>query len=81
MKKYIFITTEGCTYLSNSESIEPDCENLQVAGYANGECEEEAFNNLLKENDYLKNAGFDELICYQIKPDKRKMFYISDKCK
>ena len=81
MKRYIFITTEGSTYLPNSESIEPDCENSQVVGYANGESEEEAFNNLLKENDYLKNTGFDELICYQINPNIRKMFYINDKCK
>ena len=79
MKRYIFITTEGYTYLPNSESIEPDCENCQVIGYANGNNEKEAFNNLLRENDYLKNTGFDELICYQIKPETRKMFYISDK--
>lgn len=81
MKRYIFITTEGCTYLPDSESIEPNCENSQVVGYANGENEEDAFNNLLKENDYLKDTKFDELICYQITPETRKKFYIGDKCK
>lgn len=36
LKKYIFLTQEGYTYQPNTQSIEPDIENLQVTGFALG---------------------------------------------
>ena len=53
MDNYIFISNEGHTFQPNSNSIEPDCENEQVLGYASGNTEEEAFKNLLINYDYL----------------------------
>jgi len=60
MNKYIFLTTEGYTYQLNSESIEPDCDNAQLIGIAEGENQKEAFKNLLAKYDYLKTSNFNE---------------------
>lgn len=81
MNKYIFLTNEGYTYQPNSESIEPDCENAQLIGIAEGSNQEEAFNNLLKEREYLKELNFDEVYCYKLDDDyqeSKKYFYIKD---
>ena len=64
MNKYIFLTNEGYTYESNSESIEPDNENAQVIGIVAGNNENEAFDKLLEENEDLKNSNFNEVYCY-----------------
>jgi len=67
MKSYIFITTEGYTFQPESELIEPDIENCQVIGFARGIDEKDAFQNLIKENPYLFDTTFDELICLELK--------------
>lgn len=67
MKSYIFITTEGFTYQPNSESPEPDIENCQVVGFAEGKDLEEAFDNLIAENEYLLETSFDEIIGYELR--------------
>ncbi|HHT9133878.1 MAG TPA: hypothetical protein ACFYD2_03155 [Candidatus Avalokitesvara rifleensis] len=67
MKTYIFITEEGLTYQPNSESTEPDIENCQVIGFAEGNSPEEAFDNLIAENGYLLETNFDEIICFELK--------------
>ena len=66
MNKYIFLTTEGYTYQPNSESIEPDCDNAQLIGIAEGINQEDAFNKLLNKYDYLKQSNFKEIYCYQL---------------
>ena len=67
MKSYIFITTEGYTLQPGSGSIEPDIENCQVIGFAKGIDDQQAFQNLTKENLYLLDTTFDELICIELK--------------
>lgn len=76
MNKYIFLTNEGSTYQPNSNSIEPDCENAQVIGFAEGNTQIDAFNNLVKENRKIKETAFNEIYCYQIKDNKPEYFYI-----
>lgn len=66
MNKYIFLTTEGYTYQPNSESIEPDCDNAQLIGIAEGINQEDAFKNLLDKYDYLKESNFEEIYCYKL---------------
>ena len=81
MSKYIFLTNEGYTYQPNSESVEPDCENSQLIGITEGSNQEDAFNNLLKEREYLKKFNFDEVYCYKLDDDyqeSKKYFYIKD---
>ena len=67
MKTYIFITLEGHTFQPGSDELEPDIENCQVIGFACGRDEEEAFENLVCENDYLLETTFDEIICMELK--------------
>ena len=66
MKNYIFVTTEGYTYQPNSESVDPDIENLQVIGFANGNNPKQAFQKLLKESNYLLETSFDEVVSYEL---------------
>jgi len=67
MKSYIFITNEGYTFQPESEAIEPDVENCQVIGFAQGLSEEQAFENMVEENEYLMETTFDELICLELR--------------
>ena len=82
MSKYIFLTNEGYTYQPNSESVEPDCENSELIGITEGSNQEDAFNNLLKEREYLKKFNFDEVYCYKLDDnyqESKKCFYIKEK--
>lgn len=80
MKSYIFISEEGTTYQPNSMSPEPDIENCQVIGFAKGKDEDEAFKKLTKENDYLLDTNFNEIICIELKNEdyyqKAKFLYL-----
>jgi hypothetical protein len=82
MNSYIFMTTEGWTFQPGTEAVEPDIENCQVIGFAQGENEKQALENLVKENQYLLETTFDELICIELKqPDYFKhkaYFHLSD---
>ena len=81
MNNYIFLTNEGYTYQPDSESIEPDCENAQLIGIAVGNTQEEAFNNLINEKEYLRQFNFDEIYCYKLAEDfeeSKMYFYIKD---
>ena len=82
MKSYVFITEEGITYQPNSLPSEPDIENCQVIGFAKGKNEDDAFKNLTKENDYLLDTSFNEIICIELKNEdyyqKAKYFYLGE---
>jgi hypothetical protein len=82
MKSYIFITEEGITYQPNSTSPEPDIENCQVIGFAKGNNEDEAFKNLTKDNEYLLDTNFNEIICVELKNEgyyqKAKYFSLGE---
>ncbi len=81
MKSYIFLTASGSTFLPNSESAEPDIKNLQVIGFAEGDGESEAFENLIRENPYLLKTGFDEVLCIEVRgrTESAKRFRIHEK--
>lgn len=57
MKEYIIFTKAGHTIAPN-EDVE--VENCQVLGRARGKNPEEAKNNLLKDNPWITEAGFDK---------------------
>ena len=82
MKGYIFITEEGVTYQPDSSSPEPDIENCQVIGFAKGKNENEAFDNLTKENEHLLSTNFNEITCIELKNEdcyrKSKHFYLEN---
>ena len=82
MRAFVFVTHEGYTYQPNSEAIEPDIENLQVLGFALGEDEEQAFQNLKLESSYLLQTSFDETFCFELKYEdyhrRARYFYLKD---
>jgi hypothetical protein len=55
MNEYIFYTTEGFTQAPNGDDID----NCQVLGIAQGKDNVEAEDNLLKDNPWIIEAGFD----------------------
>lgn len=78
---YIFLSNEGYTYQSNSESILPDIENMQVIGINAGVNAEDAFKKLLKENIFIKDTNFKNVFCYKLDnnyQNSREDFVISD---
>ncbi len=74
MPPFIFITQEGLTTAPNHEDIE----NLQFLGIANGETSREAFENLLKENDWIHESDYTEVQAYELKSEKGEYFTISN---
>ena len=70
MKRYIFVTSEGATYAPWNVSTDeaPETENCQMLGIASGENQQEAQENLLKENPWIVEAGFDpeEITGYEL---------------
>jgi len=67
MKNYIFITKEGSTHQPDSAWLESDVDNCQVIGFAKGHSANEAMQNLIKENEFLLESDFNELICMEMK--------------
>ena len=70
MNQYIFLTAEGATYAPwNTNTDEaPEVENAQMLGIASGENQQEAQKNLLKENPWIVEAGFnpDEIFGHEL---------------
>ena len=64
MTEYIFYTTEGFTQAPDGEDIE----NSQLLGRAYGNDKHDALSNLLKENPWIKERGFElyEVICKEL---------------
>lgn len=72
MKHFIFLTHEGLTKTPN----DADIENLQVLGIANGDNREKAFDNFIKENEYLLHTDFNEVVTMELKDEKQHYFSI-----
>lgn len=83
MRAFIFVTDEGHTYQPNSVSSEPDVDNFQVLGFASGEDEEQAFENLVTKNEWLLSTTFDEVQCFELRYPSyftyAKYFYLKDR--
>ena len=60
------MTSEGYTYQPDSKSSESDIDNLQVIGISEGNNTQMAFENLIKNNEYLLETTFDEIFCYEL---------------
>lgn len=68
MTEYIFYTTEGFTQAPDGEDIE----NCQLLGRAYGKDKHDALSNLLKDNPWIEERGFDpnEAICKELASTK-----------
>ncbi len=65
-RHYIFITTEGHTFQPDSDQAEPDIDNCQVLGWAEGDDAEAAFHALVVENPWLLETTFEEVIALKL---------------
>ena len=74
MPPFIFITQEGLTQEPNHEDIE----NLQVLGITNGETSRQAFENLLEENDWIRDSDYTEVQAYELKSGKGEWFTVQE---
>jgi len=80
MKNYIFLTAEGFAFQPNSDSVEPDINNLQVIGFSTGEDSEKAFQKLISENSHLLETTFDEVFACELAKsfkEKKALHYLS----
>ncbi|NJE43198.1 hypothetical protein [Thermococcus sp. GR6] len=77
---FIFITPDGATYSSPNE-IYPDMENFQVLGFGEGLNEEEAFENFIKNNKWVLETQFNEVISIEVKSRiyQGKRFYLNNR--
>jgi hypothetical protein len=74
MRSFVFISSEGFTFQPGSESTEPDIENCQAIGFADGRGIEDAFRNLVLENSYLLETSYKEITGYEILPKTARYF-------
>lgn len=76
---FIFVTFEGYTYQPDSESSEPDIENMQVIWFAQGFSRKEAYKTLLQNSPHLVDTSFDEIWCIKMHWEKYDcMFSLSE---
>lgn len=78
MNKYIFLTFEWITYQPNSESIEPDVENVQMLWTIEWNSKKEAFENLKKENSWLLDTSFNEIYCHELRDNNFTYFNLKN---
>ncbi len=71
IKIYIFYTREGFAEDNQSKPTE----NCQILGWSKGKTSQEAFKNLVKENRYLEEMDFDEVMCQELVNEK--VYYFS----
>jgi len=74
MKQFIFYTNEGFT----EDNQNNPTENCQILGWGKGENSQEAFKNLVKENTYLKEMDFNEVMCQELVDEKIEYLSLKD---
>ena len=77
IKSFIFYTTEGFTEDNQHKLIE----NCQILGWSKGETAQKAFINLVKENKYLDEMNFSEVMCQELASKKVHYFHFKVKTK
>ncbi|NJE02122.1 hypothetical protein [Thermococcus sp. JdF3] len=77
---FIFMTPDGATYSSPNE-IYPDVGNFQVLGFGEGLNEEGAFEDFIKNNKWVLETQFNEVICIEVKSRiyQGKRFYLNNR--
>lgn len=78
MAEYIFLTTEGSTFQPDSNSSEPDIENIQVIGFAGGDTVQDAAMRLVESNKYLADTSFEDIFAIQLADERKEYFSLSD---
>jgi hypothetical protein len=73
IETYIFLTDQGTTYQPSVDETEEEIiENLQVIGLSSGIDANDAFQNLLIENEFLQDTSFNNVFSYPLSKDFEK---------
>jgi len=67
MRFFIFLTSDGSTNTAQDINID----NLQVLGWSDGEDEQKAFKNLLRENEQLKKHSYKNISAMELKNSRQ----------
>ena len=62
MKNYMFYTTDGYTQDTNLN----ETENCQLLGFASGQNINEAYNSLIKDNNYILEHHWQNVTGYEV---------------
>lgn len=81
ISEYIFVTFEWHTFQPWSNSLDPDVENMQVIWFWKGFSRDEAYENLIKNNNYLLETSFNEIWCMKIANNKYDCMFSLDEAK
>lgn len=78
-KIFMFLTSDGITF-SSCKKTEPDVDNFQVLGWAEGCTEEDAFHNFVNSNRWILETDFEEVISVEVKSrvHEGKVFSLDD---
>ena len=63
MKEFLFYTCEGFTYSPNDDEVE----NMKILGFEKADTYDEAYDLLLKNNDWIIETGFnkEKILCVE----------------
>ncbi|MCK4695116.1 MAG: hypothetical protein KAT74_05115 [Candidatus Cloacimonetes bacterium] len=70
LKYFIFLTDEGFTFQPKSDFIESEMDNLQVLGLSEGLNTDNAIENFIQDNKFLKELNFDNILVFELISDK-----------
>ena len=78
MKNFIFINPETLTYQPNTDSPEPDFEDMRAMVFGPGQTMEEALRDILELNENLEGGKPGQTLRLDIRNENRKYFHLKD---
>ena len=70
LKYFIFLTDEGFTFQPKSDFVESEMDNLQVLGLSKGLNTNNAIDNFIQDNEFLKKLNFDNVLVFELISDE-----------
>ncbi|GAH69035.1 unnamed protein product, partial [marine sediment metagenome] len=62
-----------------NDDYEPDIENMQVIGFGEGDTVDDAMENMIQENPYLRDTKFNKVIGMEVKSYKQSVLFLKNK--
>ena len=78
MKNYIFITPESLTYQPNTDSPEPDFDDMHIMGFGPNQTIEDAIKDILELNENFEEIKPGLTFRLDYRNEQRKYFPVKD---
>lgn len=78
MKKQVFVKSEALTYQPNTDSPEPDFEDMDTMGFGLGQNIEDAVKDILELNDDMQAKRPGQIFSIDFRNENRKYFRLKD---